>query len=150
MVAHIQSGTNDLCIGGKTDTDLQVTLQRMLRLLRAQAGGVVKIVVSQLLPRKNTTTAPWDATREGYRTNYNGYVPNNADTYKADLVFQRGDPASTMGGPNAPDDATLYNNGTTPDKLHPINLGQQQLATGQPTPPAGPASLQAAVNALWA
>lgn len=119
MISLIQSGTNDFGLGSHTDTDVETTLQAMIRLIRA-AYSSVKVIACQVLPRTNSTTAPWDSTREGYRTNYNTYLVNNADTYKTDLVIQWADPNSTMGSASAPTNATLYNSG---DYLHPVNQG---------------------------
>jgi len=141
MVTVVSSGTNDLApaLGNRTYTELSsVALSFVSAIKRSYVGG--RVLQAQILPQEGPS---WTTTAEGYRNSYNDDVANNA--FGADAVFLEGDGMSTMGAAGAVNDRTLYN----PDKVHPTMLGDTYLATGQPTPPRGLPSYQAAINSLW-
>ncbi|MEI9966246.1 MAG: SGNH/GDSL hydrolase family protein [Candidatus Moraniibacteriota bacterium] len=105
----IQSGTNDIAIGGADAETLQDTATALVA--DAQAAGF-KVALVTLLPY--STWAAFDPTREGYRTTYNAWVM--AGSSGADFVI---DAASASG--------VTYIEGV--NGVHPDGAGYEVLAT---------------------
>jgi len=141
VVTYVQSGTNDIGILHADGDALADTMRAALANYRKLVPQT-KILLATLAPFGGPSS---DAAKQAARARYNMSIVANPGP--ADLLLRWDDPASTMGAPSAPDDRALYADG-----VHPTERGKRYRAgiDAEPSPiKLGPASLEAAVNALW-